>query len=119
MLTPLTFPLGRLRVRIAMSAPEPQPLSAAISQLIALRGFARPQGNDDLGAAWRKAAGDEIAAHARPERLVRGTLNVAVDNAPLLSELTAFQGTEILARLTEAAPHLRVRKLKFHRAGLR
>ncbi|MDB5387747.1 MAG: hypothetical protein JWM11_3393, partial [Planctomycetaceae bacterium] len=37
--------------------PGPLHLSKALAELIALRGFARPQGDAQLQAAWDQAAG--------------------------------------------------------------
>ena len=43
---------------------EPQPLSIALAELIALRGFARVRSDDELRSAWQRVAGEELAAQA-------------------------------------------------------
>jgi len=102
-----------------MAERDPQPLSVALAQLIAMRGYARKQSINDLSQAWRISAGDEVASQTRAEKVVRGTLQVAVDNTPLYSELSAFLGAEILKALQEKAPQFKIKKLKFYLQGLR
>lgn len=100
-----------------MVARDPLPLSVALSELIALRGFARVHSNNDLETAWKKVAGSELAAQTRPTLVSRGTLTVAVENAPLLSELASFQGPELLQKLKQEFPHLKIKNLKFKLTG--
>lgn len=97
---------------------EPQPLSAALAELIALRGFARVRSDDELRTAWKRVAGDELSAQARPLQLTRGVLTIAVSSAPLLNELVAFQSADLLARLKQLVPHLNVKSLKFRLNGM-
>jgi len=100
-----------------MAARDPLPLSVALSELIALRGFARMRSDNELEAAWKKVAGPELAAQTRPTIVSRGTLTVAVENAPLLSELASFQGPELLQKLKQQFPHLKIKNLKFKLSG--
>ena len=97
--------------------PDPLPLSAALAELIALRGFARRQADTELQDAWATAAGKEWAAQTRPGRIVRGVLHVDVTAAALLNELASFHGPELTRRLQQAAPHLRIKGIKFRLAG--
>jgi hypothetical protein len=97
---------------------DPQPLSVALSELIALRGFARVRGNEELHSAWRRVAGEQLAEQTRPLQIARGTLTIAVSSAPLLSELVSFQSVELLGRLKQQFPHLNVKTLKFRLNGL-
>lgn len=97
---------------------EPQPLSIALAELIALRGFARVRSDDELRSAWKKIAGEELATQTRPLQLARGVLTIAVTSAPLLNELAAFQSADLLARLQQAVPHLNVKNLKFRLNGM-
>lgn len=48
--------------------------------------------------AWREAAGEFVARHAVPVRLVRKTLRVSVEDSTWVSEMT-YLGPEILERL--------------------
>jgi hypothetical protein len=97
---------------------DPQPLSVALAELIALRGFARVRSDDEMRMAWKAAAGDELASQARPLQLARGVLTIAVSSAPLLNELASFQSADLLARLKRQAPHLNIKSLKFRLNGL-
>lgn len=64
-----------------------------------------------IRAQWPKAAGDYVAAHVQPARLVRKQLRLAADDAGWVSELT-YLGPEILARLAELLPGPWVTELK-------
>lgn len=97
---------------------EPQPLSVALAELIALRGFARVRSDDALRSAWTQAAGPELANQARPLQIARGVLTIAVSSAPLLNELASFQSADLLARLQKLAPQLNVKSLKFRLNGM-
>ncbi|MDB5347920.1 MAG: hypothetical protein JWP89_6297 [Schlesneria sp.] len=97
---------------------EPQPLSFALAELIALRGFARVHSDDEMRLAWKKVAGDELSAQARPLQLVRGVLTIAVSSAPLLNELVSFQSADLLARMKQMVPHLKIKSLKFRLNGM-
>ena len=100
-----------------MVARDPLPLSFALSELIAIRGFARVRSDSELEAAWKQVAGPDISAHSRPLVFSRSTLTVAVENAPLLSELASFQGPELLQKLKQQYPHLKIKTLKFKLSG--
>ena len=100
-----------------MVARDPLPLSVALSELIAIRGFARVRSDNELEVAWKQAAGVELAIRTRPQRISRGTLTISVENAPLLSELASFQGPELLQRLKQQNPHLKITNLKFKLSG--
>jgi hypothetical protein len=97
---------------------DPQPLSVALAELIALRGFARVRSDDELRTAWKTIAGEELAAQARPLQLARGVLTIAVSSAPLLNELASFQSADLLARMKRQVPHLNIKSLKFRLNGL-
>jgi hypothetical protein len=97
---------------------EPQPLSFALAELIALRGFARVRGDEELQAAWKSVAGEDLAKQARPMQIVKGTLSVSVEGAALLNELVSFQSAELLGRLKQQFPHLNVKRLKFRLSGM-
>ena len=93
--------------------PAPERLSQAVTELIALRGWAQMQGQARLSEAWRAAAGDSVAAATKVIGVRRGVLQVAVGNSPLLSELAAFHKRSLLESLSKAFPELKIRDLKF------
>ena len=101
-----------------MVARDPLPLSVALSELIAVRGFARVRGNEELDAAWKRVAGPEVASQSKPLTISRGTLTVVVENVPLLSELASFRNQELLQLLKQHCPHLKIKALKFKLSGM-
>ena len=96
-----------------MSQGGPRPIGEALSELVALRGWARATANDDLTETWNDVAGPEIAARTRVGAIKRGILHVSVDNSALLGELAGFLKDELLAGLLERRPELRLKDLRF------
>lgn len=99
------------------AASEPQHVSRALSDLIALRGFARVRGDAQLSAVWNEAAGTVIGDQTKVLGIRRGVLSIGVSNAPLLSELASFHMTSLLASLQDSRPDLQIKKLKFRLNG--
>lgn len=97
--------------------PDPQPLSRALSELISLKGFARVRGENQLAAVWSEVAGPKIARQTRVLGIRRGVLQVAVTNAPLLSELASFHKPSLLRTLRKDHADLNIRDLKFRLQG--
>lgn len=97
---------------------EPFRLSAALTELIALLGYARVEESRRYRLAWETVAGEKMAAHARVSRVTRGQMVVEVDNAPLLAELTGFHAGELLSRLQTEFSELKIKGLKFRLKGL-
>jgi hypothetical protein len=93
--------------------PGPLHVSKALSELIALRGFARVQGDAQLQADWDRAAGAEVAVYTRVGGLSRGTLQVLVGNPALLAELNGFHKANILLALQQTRPDYKIKQLKF------
>lgn len=100
-----------------MNSSDPQLLSQAIAELIALRGFARSQAERELEESWQTAAGDDWAKVTRPQRISRGVLYVDVRSAAALGELAAFHGPEITQKMQKLVPHLRIKSIKFRLSG--
>jgi predicted nucleic acid-binding Zn ribbon protein len=95
----------------------PERLGEILSRLFAARGWGRRQGRLHLERAWTEAAGPDFAAHTRPAALRRGVLEVIVDNAVLLQELTHFHKRRLLAELRQRLPETPLTDLRF-RAGV-
>jgi predicted nucleic acid-binding Zn ribbon protein len=91
----------------------PQRLSLALSELIAMRGYARVRGDAQLQSAWADAAGATIARQTRALAIRNGVLHIAVDHAPLLSELAGFYRQILLEKIRERNAGLKIRDLKF------
>lgn len=93
----------------------PRPIAESLSELIALRGWARSAANEDLDRLWKEVAGEGIAARTRVGAIKRGVLQVLVDNSALLAELAGFRRDELLQALIERAPELQLKGLKFRK----
>lgn len=98
-------------------ASDPLPISAALSELIAIRGFARIRSDSELETAWKHIAGPDVARQTRPLAISRGALTIWVETPPLLSELASFQGPDLLLKLKTQYPHLKIKSLKFKLSG--
>lgn len=96
---------------------EPDPLGNVLSQLFALRGYGRVQGQRQLSEHWQEAVGAETAALTKVLGLKNGVLQVAVANAPLMNELASFRKGEILEAMRSQAAGLKVREIKFKLRG--
>jgi len=96
---------------------EPLRLSSALTELIALRGFARVEENRQYRKAWAAVAREEWMSRTKVSRMLRGQLIIEVDNAPLLSELTGFHGAGMLQRLQTEYAELKIKGLKFRLRG--
>jgi predicted nucleic acid-binding Zn ribbon protein len=92
---------------------DPQHISQALSELFTLRGYARVQADAQLQQVWDALAGPQIAGGTKVGEISRGVLQIAVTNAALLAELTAFHKPALLKGLREKHPELRIRDLKF------
>ncbi len=97
--------------RLFMS--DPQPLSAAIAELIARRGFARVQGTSQLIAIWKQVVDERTAERTKVLGLKRGVLEVGVTNSALLNELVSFQKTGLLDRLRTEHPEQKIKDIRF------
>ena len=92
---------------------DPVPLSAALSELIARKGFARVQGNAQLIGVWKAVAGERIAARTKVLGLKRGVMEVAVDNSALMTELVSFHKTALVHRLQKEHSDQKIRDIRF------
>ncbi len=104
---------------IRRDVPErgPERLGEILSRLFAARGWGRRQGRLHLERAWADVVGSEFAAHTRPGALRRGVLEVVVDNAVLLQELTHYHKRRLLEQLRRRLPDTPLTDLRF-RAGV-
>jgi predicted nucleic acid-binding Zn ribbon protein len=95
----------------------PEPLSEILSRLFTSRGWGRRQDRLRLERVWVEAAGPTIAAHTRVAKLAKGVLEVVVDSAVLIQELTAFHKRRLLQQLKALLPGTPLTDLRF-KAGL-
>lgn len=97
---------------------EPLKLSTALSELIAVRGYARMEEHRQYRDAWNAVAEANWTQHTRIAKVSRGQMIIEVDNAPLLSELSGFYTKELLNRLQTEFAALKIKSLKFRLRGL-
>ncbi|MBT4863978.1 MAG: DUF721 domain-containing protein [Planctomycetaceae bacterium] len=96
---------------------DPKHLSRALSELIALRGWAGVRGQAQLNADWNEVAGETFAAQTKVLGMKRGVLNIGVSNSALLSELASFHKMTLVENLRERRPDLKLRDVKFRLNG--
>ena len=92
---------------------EPVLLRKVLSELIALKGLGRVQGNAQLQQAWQTVAGEVIGRSSRVLEFKRGVLSVAVNNSALLNELTGFHKQTLLENLQQQFAHLKIQDIRF------
>jgi predicted nucleic acid-binding Zn ribbon protein len=71
---------------------DPQPLAAAISKLLADRGWQQQAAVSSAFGRWEEIVGAELAAHARPEGLHDGELVVIADSTAWATQLRLLAG---------------------------
>ena len=105
------------RSRSGSGSRRPTQLGTVLSELIAIRGLGRVQGLAELASAWKSVVGEPYASITKVQHLRNGVLQVAVGNAALLNELSAFRHAELLRRLQTDFPDKKIRDLKFKLKG--
>jgi len=95
----------------------PVHVSAALSELIQRRGYARTLGQAQLRSVWEEVAGPDVARQTRVTGINRGALQVEVSNSALLSKLVSFGRPGLLSALRERHPELKIKDLKFRLNG--
>jgi len=93
--------------------PDPVHVSLAISELIALRGYARKRGEAQLQEVWKEIAGEKLVSQTKVMGINRGVLQVSVGSSSLLAELAGFHKPSLLRGFKEQHPELRIKDLKF------
>lgn len=94
----------------------PERVGEILSRLFAARGWGRKQERLRFEQAWATAAGPDHALHSKIGALRRGVLEILVDNAPLLQEMTHYHKRRLLQSLREQLPNVTITDLRF-RAG--
>jgi hypothetical protein len=91
---------------------RPKKIADVVAQLITQRGYGRVGADEQLVAAWQKAAGDALAKMSRAGKLRRGQLEVWVANSTAMQEF-GFEKARILAALQRELPDAKIRDLRF------
>jgi predicted nucleic acid-binding Zn ribbon protein len=66
---------------------DPEPLHAAIDDLISARGWREDAAAGSLAGRWAQIVGTDLAAHTRPDRLTDGELTVTADSTAWATQL--------------------------------
>jgi predicted nucleic acid-binding Zn ribbon protein len=66
---------------------DPEPLHAAIDDLIRARGWREDAAGGSVAGRWAQIVGSDLAAHTRPDRLVDGELTVTADSTAWATQL--------------------------------
>lgn len=91
----------------------PRPLSDALGELFAARGFSRLRARKELEDAWNSAVGEPACRQTRLGEVRRGVLNVTVGHSALLEELVSFRKPALLAALRGAVSGTVVHDIRF------
>lgn len=92
---------------------DPTPLSAALSELIQRKGWARVQGNAQLVGIWKSVVGEKISGQTKVLGIKRGVLEVGVDNSALMNELASFQKVGYLRTLQKEHSEHKISDIRF------
>lgn len=90
-----------------------QPISGLVDEVLSGVTVQKKRSSDALTRAWSVAAGEAIARHSRVVGLRQGTLQIAVQGAPLLHQLTQFRKRALLSALQKDPAGTGIRDLRF------
>ena len=91
---------------------HPVPVGRAMADLIRELGIGKTLSEYGAITRWSEVVGERIAAVAKPERIEKGVLFVAVASAPWRAELT-LRRQEIIDKINAAAGGTVVRDVRF------
>jgi predicted nucleic acid-binding Zn ribbon protein len=83
-----------------------------INRLIAQRGYLQTLGSEQLREAWNAAAGPQLAGETQTGNVRRGVLEIFASDSCLIQELT-FRKRQLLDKLRQVAPDMKIRDLRF------
>jgi predicted nucleic acid-binding Zn ribbon protein len=90
---------------------DPQPLGAAITRLLAERGWQQQAAVGSAFGRWEQIVGPELAAHARPDGFADGELVVVADSTAWATQLRLLAAT-LVRRLNAELGDGTVRRVK-------
>ncbi len=91
---------------------EAKPFRSLIANLMVARGYARQQEANAVADAWFVVAGPAAAGRSRAGKVFRGVLQVFVDDATLMQELT-FRKRKLVEELARRLPDHKIRDVRF------
>lgn len=90
-----------------------RPVSAVMPRVLTDLRLDSRRAEAEIGKVWNELLDPNIAAHAQPTGLHKGTLFVAVDSSVWLSEIVRYHRKEILARLQHSFGRDIIKKISF------
>jgi len=96
--------------------PGPENLKEILARVFTLRGWGRRSARLHLERAWAEAVPMNHREQTRVLCLKRGVMEVEVNDAVLMQELSSFHRRKLLEKLKKSLPNEHVKDLKF-RAG--
>ncbi|MBD3163173.1 MAG: DUF721 domain-containing protein [Candidatus Eisenbacteria bacterium] len=89
----------------------PKPVGDVLQELLRRRGLLQKMEDHRLFADWKRVVGASLADVARPLKIERGILWIGVNSAPMANQLLYLK-PQLLARIAESYPAVRVRDLR-------
>ncbi len=83
---------------------DPQPLGAAITRLLAERGWQEQAAVGSAFGRWEEIVGAELAAHARPDGFADGELIVVADSTAWATQLRLLAAALAVRRVKVRGP---------------
>ncbi|MCA9014547.1 MAG: DUF721 domain-containing protein [Planctomycetaceae bacterium] len=99
--------------KTSRAIPSAVPVSQVLSELIALKGLGRVQGDRRLTEAWKQAAGEKIASQTTVQGIKNRVVQIGVENSALLNELNSFHKGSLLQKLQTEYGKQDVRDIRF------
>lgn len=90
---------------------DPQPLGRLVGQVSRTRGWDQKVATGRLFAEWARIVGEDVAAHAEPDRLEDGILHVRASSTAWATQLR-LMSADILRKIAAAMGPGQVRRLK-------
>lgn len=92
---------------------EPQPLGDILSQLFIAKGWGRKSERERLERVWNEIADPVWVANTRIKKMVRGVLEIEVNQSIIYQELVQFYKRKILVKLRSKLKHPLIHDIKF------
>ncbi|HMB15028.1 MAG TPA: DUF721 domain-containing protein [Pelovirga sp.] len=95
---------------------QAQSVNTLLKEMLAKPGLGEQINRHQAWLVWDKIVGNQIAARARPLRLRKGVLEIAVDHPVWMQQLQMMK-TQILAKIQEQVPKAGITDLYLRKAG--
>lgn len=95
---------------------QAQSINALLKEMLGKPGLGEQITRHQAWLIWDKIVGKQIAARARPLRLRKGVLEIAVDHPVWMQQLQMMK-TQILAKIQEQTPKAGITDLYLRKAG--